>query len=659
MDKRIKELAKLAFINRQPTLFRHGIATVKIIPSDDDDDETIGLSPLTLEPFNSDFDGDTNALYLVHDKDALAEMEEKSYIKNTIMYDSDDSMLAVIRHEALYAAYILTENLIPIKEEPIEISTLQNLFESIDWYNEKLNYPILCDDELYTYGLCLLNKWCGFDIPHINKTITKNEADYVSRTIYEYFEHDNEVYYDHLTNLDKRLLFFISATKYCPSVNVTEMNNVLDSETEKLFKKLPDNNITLGYCINEGLLDRCLKKFNRNTQLYKLYKSGSRFSKQQLARSAINIGYSADDNNIVVPKPIKTTLLKGMTPEEFFLSSPGTRKGIADKSKFTPQSGYLERTMVMALSPLEIVEEDCLGSGYLKILVFSEKHSRTLVGKYFQDPYRVSDWKVLDYETAKSYINREILIRSPITCSTPNFRMCRKCFGEKKLPTNYPGIVAGQLISERLTQLILRSFHTSGSADLNVPQTSKDFIKDHLVDIENINEQIILHFDTSSLSDQETLMKIKGFDRIEHNKMIFNADLDEVKNKDVVSIMFNIKELLKSKKLPEKTPAEYYEEMMGYILSVGTPYSSFVEMFFANMFIVDEQEQKFWRYHQDQKILKKLSDKTVAKNISKLLGLLYEPNKQTLEKLTTFDDIDLEKEAKSTIYGRIWLGEFS
>lgn len=312
----------------------------------------------------------------------------------------------------------------------------------------------------------------------------------------------------------------------------------------------------------------------------------------------------------------------------------------------------------MALSPLEITEEDCLGSGYLKILVFSEKHCRTLVGKYFQDPYVTSDWNVLDYETAKSYINREILIRSPITCSTPNFRTCRKCFGEKRLPTNYPGIVAGQIISERITQLILRSFHVSGSANLDTSENVKNLIRDHLINIENIDNQIILHFDISSFN-VDPFTQIKGFKQVDNNKVIFESNLEEVKNKDVVSIMFNIKELLKSKKLPEKTPAEYYEEMMGYILSVGTPYSSFVEMFFANMFVTDEQEQKFWRYHQDQKILKKLSDKTVAKSISKLLGLLYEPNKQTLEKLTTFDDVDLEEEAKSTIYGRIWLGEFS
>ena len=122
--------------------------------------------------------------------------------------------------------------------------------------------------------------------------------------------------------------------------------------------------------------------------------------------------------------------------------------------------------------------------------------------------------------------------------------------------------------------------------------------------------------------------------------------------------MFNIKELLKSKKLPDKTPASYYEEMMGYVLEVGSPYSSFVEMFFANMFVIDEDETQFWRYNQDQTIVKKLSDKTVAQRISKLLGLLYEPNKQSLEEITGFDNLDLDEEARKNIYGRIWLGEF-
>lgn len=112
----------------------------------------------------------------------------------------------------------------------------------------------------------------------------------------------------------------------------------------------------------------------------------------------------------------------------------------------------------MALSPLEIVEEDCGTENYVGTIIFSKKQVETLVGKYYKLSNELLDgeWKVLDFETGKKLINKKIFIRSPITCQTPNFRICRKCFGARTFPTKYVGIVAGQVISERITQLLMR-----------------------------------------------------------------------------------------------------------------------------------------------------------------------------------------------------------
>ena len=381
------EKKRLMYLNRQPTLWRHGAPAVLITPQDDDDDETIGLNPLFLEPLNADFDGDTVALYGIHDEEALNEMEQKAYIKNYVNYDTNRSFLSVIRHEALYAAFVLTEVLIPDKQiKPIEIDNLLELEEDIDWYNNKLRHPVKIDNRLYTYGVCLFNKWCGFRSVLINKVITKKYSDLISATIYKFHDMKTGPFYNQLHKLDNFLFMFITMTKHCPSINVNEMADLVGANTRDLFKKLPKNNVIVGYNVNEALIEKCVEEFNTDHQLYKLFKSGSRFSKTQLARSCINIGYTADANNIIVTEPIKGNLLTGISEEEFFLGAPGTRKSIRDKSKFTPDSGYLERTLVMALSVLEISEEDCDGSNYLEIPIFSEKHAETLVGKYYKDP---------------------------------------------------------------------------------------------------------------------------------------------------------------------------------------------------------------------------------------------------------------------------------
>lgn len=295
-------------------------------------------------------------------------------------YDTNRSFLSLIRHEALYAAFALTEHTESSNTIPNTIDKLDDLHESIKWYNECLDHPIEFKGNIYTYGICLFNKKCGFKDIRINKTITKKEANLVSKEIFINEGLNSKKFYRRIHELDNFLFTFITITIHSPSINVNEMADLVSEENRELFKSLPENNVYLGYHINEAIIDRCISSFNTNHQLYKLFRSGSRFSKTQLARSCINIGYTADSQNVIVPKPIKGNLLTGISEEQFFLGAPGTRKSIRDKSKFTPDSGYLERTLVMALSILEVTEEDCGGSNFLEFVIFSEKHAETLVG---------------------------------------------------------------------------------------------------------------------------------------------------------------------------------------------------------------------------------------------------------------------------------------
>ena len=124
---------------------------------------------------------------------------------------------------------------------------------------------------------------------------------------------------------------------------------------------------------------------------------------------------------------------------------------IADKGESTPKSGYLERSLTMGLSNIQIVEEDCGTTRFLRTEVINEKHKKTLIGKYI----RVNgQWEVLTEEIANSLkVGTKINIRSTIYCETPNQKICRKCWGTKETPTKYLGILAGQILAERFTQL--------------------------------------------------------------------------------------------------------------------------------------------------------------------------------------------------------------
>lgn len=272
------------------------------------------------------FDGDTSAVYPLHDEDSLTQLFELAYLENVIQYDANENFLATIRHEALYAAYILSCEL----QNPnviFEIKTLKDLPEDISLFNEKLYHNVNVNGKLFSYGICLLNKWCGFDDVILNEIITKSQIQKLSKTIYKYFNNNSKLFYDNLYELEKKLMFFITITNNIPSLSLFEMISLVDESTYKLIQKIPSKNAYLSYVINNALIDKCIESFPQDLSLYKLFKSGSRFSKTQLARSCISIGLLADENNIIHQQPIKSSLVEGLTEEEFFNSAPGTRKG--------------------------------------------------------------------------------------------------------------------------------------------------------------------------------------------------------------------------------------------------------------------------------------------------------------------------------------------
>jgi len=634
---------RLLFMNRQPTLWSHGIPVVEVIPSEDNDD-TIAISPLILSPMNADFDGDTIALYALHSKKALNEMAEKAFFQNRIYYERENKFLLEIRHEALFSLYLLTENCNQQfhDQQKIEIPTLQDLEEDIENYNNLNKQVFIKDINLsVTYGVALLNKWCKFNEIKINIPIQKKNSEIVVKTIYENSV-DNKDFHKTVSKLERLLLIFSSVSKFVPTINISRMETLRTQELDKLFNNLPSNNIELGFLLNSSLVNRSINNLDNNSILYKLYKSGSRFSKTQLARSCINIGYVSDDHNKIYLKPIKNNLLNGLNENDFFISSPGTRKGIADKSVYTKKSGYLQRTAAIALSVLRITEEDCGTEKHLKIKIINRNHADTLIGKYYKLSESFDDWKIMDKKTAIENVGKEILIRSPMTCQTPNLHVCQKCFGDRKFPTKEVGLIAAKNLTERLTQLTMRTFHESGSANIKIDKNIEKFIEKKLIDIKYENDIIILIFNSCDIPEQ--FSEIYGFLKREDNKLFFeNNQKDKSDNKDAISTLIEINNFLKNEKCIIKTPAEYYLKLTEFLLDVAKIYSSFIELLFANIFIVDYKKRIFWRYNQEKTIEIKIGIRMLAKYISPILALLYEPNKKTIKDIPEKLLIDLNK----------------
>ena len=645
---------RLIFFNRPPTLWRHGIPAVEVLPREPGN-STVGVNLQILEGMNMDFDGDQTSMYVVHDEKALKEMEEKALYNKYVFKDQSYSFLTTLRHEMIYAAYILTEE-VELAEPIAKYKRLEDVPEDPELLDEHITSTIQVGNRKTTYGRALLNKWAGFNGIVIDYTIDKSTNESLSRAIYEDCQKDSECFYKRFWRLANYLLMFITFTKHNPTVPVDEMIDMLKPEYTELFKRVPTNNIKVGYMIHDMIVDSIINKMvESGSNLSKLFKSGSRFNKVQLQRSALSIGYISDIYNNILKEPLTTNYMSGLTEEQFFKSAFGARKGIKDKSEHTPQSGYIERTLTMGLGRMQITEKDC-GDNGIEITVINKRHLQMLLGKYYKLSEDDEDWSIIT-ETDTDLIGRNIIIRSPMTCKTKRGHICHKCFGTREYSTPYIGVVAGQTVTERITQLIMRVYHTSGSAEIEIPDDLKNEIARTLV---NFDKNGIL------LSNDANMTLLKQFsddfqfsvEKDDDGIILRPLDLTQMKNQDTVYILEAIRsQILKKLKEPKddiRHPVEYYQQLVELITQVGVVNSSFIEMLFANMFLVDDDVtyENLWRYNREKPIVLKLGKKGLVK-FSKLLYFLYEPNRHSIEQITTLTPEDISSPHEKMVLGRL------
>jgi hypothetical protein len=261
------------------------------------------------------------ATYKLHDANSQNEVSKNSYYYNLIQYDHNEDYLATVRLESYYAAVVLLDSK-PTDSEPYVVEDLQTLPET---YNVDLTIPILNDGFTYSYGVCLFNKYCGFNTVRIKKPIS---ADKISDVLYK-THRTKQKYHDHLALLNKELYWFITThSEEALTLSLNEIATLNLQKYKAFYKKLPENP-HIGQHIYEAVTERLYNAIPHHYKTYKLTKV--KFNKTQLARMMGAIGYISDDKNIIDSKPLSVSVINGVDEESFFRTSYGTRKGINDK----------------------------------------------------------------------------------------------------------------------------------------------------------------------------------------------------------------------------------------------------------------------------------------------------------------------------------------
>ena len=503
-------------LNRAPTLHRLGIQAFEpeLIEG-----KAIQLHPLVCTAFNADFDGDQMAVHLPLTTEALLEARVLMMASNNILSPANGEPIIVPSQDIVLGIYYLTieragqGNPIKIFADSLEV---QRAYDSDSIGMHEAIKVRLHDKETgetamkeTTVGRVMLYDIVPKTIPFdaINQPMTKKAISRLIDTCYRRTGlKETVVFCDQLMYLGFRI-----ATKSGTSVGVNDFvipdakKGIIDeaeNEVEEIEKQFSSGYVTQGEKYNKVIdiwtraNDRVAKEMMKGlggsteggqtlNSVFMMADSGARGSAAQIRQLAGMRGLMAKPDGSIIETPITANFREGLSVLQYFISTHGARKGLADTALKTANSGYLTRRLVDVAHDLVVIEEDC---GTKEGLMMSPQIeggdvvvplSKKILGRVTASDLLDHKGKVIvkagvliDEDTVEIIEESgvdEVFVRSPITCKTA-FGLCSACYG-RDLGRGHlvsrgeaVGIVAAQSIGEPGTQLTMRTFHIGGAA---------------------------------------------------------------------------------------------------------------------------------------------------------------------------------------------------
>ncbi|MDR1526076.1 MAG: DNA-directed RNA polymerase subunit beta' [Dysgonamonadaceae bacterium] len=508
-------------LNRAPTLHRLGIQAFqpKLIEG-----KAIQLHPLSCTAFNADFDGDQMAVHLPLGNEAILEAQMLMLASHNILNPANGAPITVPSQDMVLGLFYITKLRKGAKGEGLRFYGPE---EAIIAYNER---KVDVHAPVYTYvddidkdgnpikhtletsvGRIMVNEFVPKEVGYINEELSKKSLrDIIGKVIKVCGVARTAQFLDDIKNLGYTMAF-----KGGLSFNLDDI--IIPKEKESIVQEGYDeveqimNNYNMGVItynerynqiidtwthVNSRLSDILIKQLREDNQgfnsVFMMLESGARGSKEQIRQLSGMRGLMAKpqksgaEGGQIIENPILSNFKEGLSVLEYFISTHGARKGLADTALKTADAGYLTRRLVDVSHDVIINEEDC---GTLRGLVATElKNNEEVVASLYerilgrvsvhdiQHPITgallVSSGEEITEDIAQkiqeSPIER-VEIRSVLTCESKK-GVCTKCYG-RNLATGRMvqkgeavGVIAAQSIGEPGTQLTLRTFHVGGIA---------------------------------------------------------------------------------------------------------------------------------------------------------------------------------------------------
>jgi len=498
----LKEIAEEhpVLLNRAPTLHRLGIQAFKPVLVEGN---AIQIHPLVCAAFNADFDGDQMAVHVPLSAEAQAEAEIIMLSSNNILSPANGLPIALPSQDIILGCYYLTMSKSGGKGEDKIFANADELIRAYEEGLVDLHSKVKCrvknSLEYTTVGRVIFNEVLPKEIDFMNLKITKKSLEKIISLIYRKYGKEVTV-----ETLDKiKTLGFNFATSSGISIAIEDLE--IPSEKSKILEGAEKEVERIHEQYNYGLImeeekeqkiinawtkasndvvEAILQNLSKFNPLYIMADSGARGSKRQIGQLAGMRGLMADPSGKIIEFPIKSNFRDGLSVLEYFISTHGARKGLADTALRTSKSGYLTRRLVDVAQDVIVREQDCGTTDGIIIRAFEEDGNvietlaDRLVGRVAQEELVnpatgevfIKIGEEIDEEMAKKISDagiKEVKVRSVLTCRAEH-GVCALCYG-KDLATGRlvnigeaVGVIAAQSIGEPGTQLTLRTFHTGG-----------------------------------------------------------------------------------------------------------------------------------------------------------------------------------------------------
>ncbi|UOO90822.1 DNA-directed RNA polymerase subunit beta' [Vitreoscilla massiliensis] len=519
-------------LNRAPTLHRLGIQAFEPILIEG---KAIQLHPLVCAAFNADFDGDQMAVHVPLSLEAQEEARTLMLASNNVLSPANGEPIIVPSQDIVLGLYYMTRDKINGKGEGIMFADVKEVHRAYQTRqvelgtkcivrlteyvkNEQGGFDPVVNRYETTVGRAILSTLLpkGLSFSHVNKALKKKE---ISKLINASFRQcglrDTVIFADHLMYTG-----YAYSTRGGISICVDDMEvpaakaqllGEANAEVKEIEEQYRQGLVTNGERYNKvvdiwgrtgdkiakAMMDNLSvdKVFDRDgnevdqesfNSIYMMADSGARGSPAQIKQLSGMRGLMAKPDGSIIETPITSNFREGLTVLQYFISTHGARKGLADTALKTANSGYLTRRLVDVTQDLVVIEDDCgTSDGFVMKAVVQggdviEPLRDRILGRVTAedvvDPITNATLVESGTMLTEALVNEidnsgvdEVKVRTPITCKT-RYGLCAKCYGRdlargKLVNTGEAvGVIAAQSIGEPGTQLTMRTFHIGGAA---------------------------------------------------------------------------------------------------------------------------------------------------------------------------------------------------